>query len=51
MHDKVPMMVAGMAAGVTPVLPGPTRSEWAAAGVALVTLVVREVIWWLRHRS
>lgn len=50
MHDKIPFVVGTMAAGVAPVLPGPTRSEWAAAGVALVSLAIREIVWWLRNR-
>lgn len=49
-HDPLPGVVGTAVATVLPNLPGPTKDEWAGALVAVVALVVRELVWWVRNR-
>jgi len=48
--DSTPMLAGVVAAATLPVLPGPTKDEWAGAVVAVVALLVRELFWFLRNR-
>lgn len=52
-HDKVPFVSGVVASVVVPGLvpSGPSKTEWAGAVVGLVGLLVRELVWWLRHRK
>lgn len=49
-YDKVPVAVGALVATVVPVVPGPSKSEWSIALVGLVSLAVRELVWWIRNR-
>lgn len=63
MYDKVPALVAGavmtaanVVAPVIPVevltnLPGPSRSEYVGVVSTIVTLLIRELVWWFRNRK
>lgn len=51
MHDKVPFVVGALTAGVLPSVPGPTHNEWGIALVGLGSLLIRELVWWLRNRK
>lgn len=45
-------IVAGaLAASVAPLVPGPTKDEWASVLVGFAALLVRELVFWLRKRS
>lgn len=51
MQDKVPALVATGALAVAPVLPGPTKDEWAAAAFGFAALLIRELVFWFRNRK
>lgn len=51
MYDKVPAALTATALSVAPVLPGPSKNEWGLAVAGLFTLVIRELVWWLRNRG
>lgn len=50
MYDKVPALIAALGVTAAPILPGPTRDEWAGTIGGLLALVVRELIYWFRNR-
>lgn len=50
MYDKVPAAVSAVVLGALPVVPGPSKAEWAATLGGLLALGVRELVWWLRNR-
>lgn len=50
MYDKTPAALAALAVSAVPALPGPSKNEWSIAVVGLVSLLVREAVWWLRNR-
>lgn len=51
MYDKVPAAVAALAVSAAPVVPGPTKDEWVATAAGLFTLLLRELVWWIRNRG
>lgn len=55
-YDVIPAVVSGGLANVfgdtvLGQISGPNKEEWAIGITSIFTLLVREVIWWLRHRN
>lgn len=51
MPNRLPFLMGAAVTSAVPVLPGPTKSEWGAAAVGIVGLLVRELVYWLANRN
>lgn len=49
--DLVPSSIGALVASAVPAVPGPTKNEWGIAIVGLASLLVRELVWWIRNRK
>lgn len=50
MYDGVPVVSGLVTTGVLAQV-GPTKEEWSGVVMAVLALVVRELVWWLRNRK
>lgn len=48
--NKIPFLLGAAVTSAAPMLPGPTKSEWGAAAVGILGLLVRELLYFLANR-